>query len=137
MTLTSQRHFAWTVENGCIRFSDAQTGELEIISKIDHDPTNIPQLDDFIFDGSEEWVRMFYVALQDFVTMKICEMLYSAEMDQVRKSIYGQNLKYWTGVYEASLAKAKKVQNAREQRIIRLQPAAKIRSRSYDGYTDR
>lgn len=138
MNVTGQTPFAWTVENGCIRFSDAQTGELEIISKLDYDPTTLPTLDDFIFEGSEEWVRLFYVALQDFMTMKVCEQLFSAENNnQVKKAIYGQNLNYWSGVYAASLQKAKKVQNAREQRVVRLQPVVRIGRRSLDGYTDR
>lgn len=114
--------FNWTIENGAIRFSYPQVGTLEVVSRVDADPSIIPSLDDSLFQGDEELIRMFYPVLQDYVTAKICEREWSAEHDPKKKAAMSQNLVYWKQVYVDSLAAAQKVHRARENRVIRLQP---------------
>ena len=123
MSAILQGSLKWCVENGSVRFSTPLTGTLEVVSKIDWDPTVFPDLDDFIFDGDDEVVRLFYTALRDLVALGIARNMWTAELSKPsRRALLRQTVDDRENEYRKSFALARNVLRARESRVTRFQP---------------
>lgn len=113
----------WCIENGAIRFSDPLEGTLEVVSRVDIDPTVFPALDDSIFSGDEELIRLFYAALRDFVAMKIAHRSWMSEhSDLNRRNSLRQTFEAMDAEFKKSFETARCVQRDREARVTRFQP---------------
>jgi hypothetical protein len=124
-TQGNESFYAWCVENGFIRFSNTQTGTLEIVYRADMDPMDMPGEDDFIFNGDMDMARMFSSALIDSVTAKMCELEYSSitpstAAEEMLKRSWEAKRKYWQEKSEISIRNAVLLFQQREQQVVRL-----------------
>jgi len=121
MSIVGFKPFAWTIENGIIRFTEPVTGTFEVVTREDIDPNMAPAYSDSLFNGNKELIRLYTPMVRAYVRMKLAERLWkeAPEHKQVKAE---KVLALATAQYEMAKSRASSMRTAREAGLPRFQP---------------